>query len=71
MCLASACLIDGTLPNKLSQLKPISGDNKVTIEHISGNITSIININLATHEINSAAFTRTAKILLDGTAFIY
>lgn len=71
MCLASACLIEDTLPNKLSRFMPIDGENKVTIEHISGSINSIINMNLATHEITSAAFIRTAKILMDGKTFVY
>lgn len=71
MCLASACLIDGTVPNLISKPTVKQGENKVTIEHISGTIDAIINFDAELLKIYSAAFTRTAKIIMDGTAFVY
>ncbi len=71
MCLASACLLEGTVANKICKLYPKSGANKVTIDHISGVIDVVIDFDSASSLIHSASFISTASILMDGRAFVY
>lgn len=71
MCLATACLINGTVAANINNKKAVSGRNLIKIEHQQGIIESIIDFDVNNHQVHCASFIRTASILMDGVAFVY
>lgn len=71
MCLASACVLDGTIASEFYKKEVTDGPNKVVIEHHSGTITALVDFDKLTQTVKSASFIRTGTILMDGIAFVY
>jgi 4-oxalomesaconate tautomerase len=75
LCLAAACLIDGTIANVTSAFLNKSTSHSevaITIEHPSGNILTVINMqrNGANIDFPTASFIRTARPLFEGNVVV-
>ena len=73
-CIASACLISGTVASKISNIK-VTGEDKIVIEHPLGSIDCIVETSTTIEEtdsnyIKSCGVYRTSRKIMDGNIYI-
>ena len=73
-CIASACLISGTVASKISNIK-VTGEDKIIIEHPLGSIDCIVETSTTIEEtdsnyIKSCGVYRTSRKIMDGNIYI-
>ena len=73
-CIASACLISGTVASKIANIK-VTGEDKIIIEHPLGSIDCIVETSTTIEEtdnnyIKSCGVYRTSRKIMDGNIYI-
>ena len=68
--LAGACLLKGTVPNKVSRLQPIGEEQTVRIGHPEGIINIRVQKNSEEEKINFVGLERTARRIMSGNLYI-
>ncbi|CEI81898.1 putative methylaconitate Delta-isomerase PrpF [Oceanobacillus oncorhynchi subsp. incaldanensis] len=68
--LAGACLLDGTIPNQVSKIKPLENGQMVRIGHPEGIISIRVQKSQLEERINYVGLERTARRIMSGKLYI-